>query len=215
MAALTAQAGSLALGAGGEAVEWAMVGSAAQGQTLSGDRHLVAALGGGALFAVVDAIGHGKAAFTVAELAITALREAGERSLETLVQRCHQQLRGTRGVVLALASFEGEGVLTWLTIGNVAVVLMRRRFGRMQPYASAVAQGGILGTRLPALNPRTLELRPGDILLMATDGISLDLAEDLKPDTDLITTSQRLMTQYQISSDDGLLLAARYAGRPR
>lgn len=215
MGALRLEAGTELLGPTGMAVEWATAGSAAEGQALSGDGHLVAGLGGGVLFAVVDAIGHGKAAFNVAESTIAALREAGEEPLEKLVQRCHQELRGTRGAVMALAWFEGEGVLTWLTVGNVAAVLMRRRFGRLQPHATAVTMGGILGTRLPTLTPRTLELRPGDILLMATDGIPLDLAQDLRPDIDLATTSQRLVTQNQISSDDGLLLAARYAGPAR
>src|ERR1700739_2515958 len=108
MAALTVQSGSHALGSAGVAVEWAMAGAAAQGQAQSGDRHLIAELGGGLLFGVVDAIGHGNVASTVADSAVRALREAGEEPLEVLVQRCHERLKGTRGAVLALAWFEGE-----------------------------------------------------------------------------------------------------------
>jgi len=47
-------------------------------------------------------------------------------SLVSLVQKCHEALRPTRGVVLSLALIDFQlGTLTWLGIGNVQGVLIR------------------------------------------------------------------------------------------
>src|ERR1700675_2887735 len=103
-----------------------MAKSILPGQGESGDRHLVCCGGEGILIAAMDGIGHGEEAANAAKAAICILKASPEEPVISLVERCHEGLRSTRGVVLSLASIDPEhGMLTWLGVGNVQGVLMR------------------------------------------------------------------------------------------
>src|SRR5262245_34195727 len=86
-------------------IEWGVATQPIPGQTVCGDLQLVKSFDHGALVAVVDGLGHGDEAIAVARIAIRALEEQPDKSVITLVKRCHEALTGTRGVVLTLASF--------------------------------------------------------------------------------------------------------------
>jgi len=78
---------------------------------------------------------------------------------------------------------------------------------------NALLTGGIVGYRLPpTLQPQTVRVRAGDLLLMATDGIVAEAAEgiDLAKSTADITGD--LLARYAKDTDDALVLAARSRG---
>ena len=101
-------------------VEWGAATFTLAGQIQSGDRCVVAPSGSGVLVAAIDGLGHGAEAATAARLAAGVLERDPRESVITLVRRCHEQLRETRGVVMSLASFNAlDETMTWLGVGNV------------------------------------------------------------------------------------------------
>jgi hypothetical protein len=97
----------------------------------------------------------------------------------TLLQRCHEHLRATRGAAMSLASFNAQdGTLTWLGVGNVDGVVLRA-----PPTAGSlrlVLLAGVVGHQLPALRESVVRVEPGDTLVLVTDGIRDDFEETLK-----------------------------------
>jgi hypothetical protein len=133
--------------------------------------------------------------------------------LITLVQRCHEALASTRGVVMTLASVHGaEGTLTWCGVGNVEGWLFRAESRLSPPSERALLRGGVVGYQLPPLQTRMLPVLPGDLLLFATDGIRAGFTEQLKPDDPPRLIAQRTLAQFFKGTDDALVLAARYLG---
>ena len=204
------------------------------GQVTMADRHVVLTRADSMLVAVIDGIGHGELAEFAAVEATRTMTEAPPESLESLVARCHDRLRTTRGAVMSLASLDPErGLLTWLGVGNVAGVVFRyrgtshlrgaglsreQRVGAGQETAEdqhdeyLVLRNGVVGDRLPTLFPRQLQLRHGDTLVFATDGV----ASEFDQEDDFHDTPQhlaeRLLKRYAKGTDDALVLVIRYQG---
>jgi len=191
--------------------EWATAKQTAGNDSFSGDQCLVQPSGGRVLLAVVDGLGHGEKAADVAERAITVLRDHAHEPPDDLLQRCHRKLVGTRGVVMSLASVDVAGrCLTWLGVGNVEGVLLRADAG--QRRESLLLRGGIVGYRLPALRPTTIALAPGDVLLLATDGLRSAFAQDVRRGCSAAEIAGDLLARYLRGNDDALVLVARYLG---
>src|SRR4051794_39540545 len=111
-------------------LEWGVATRALAGQPESGDRHLVEPFPGGALLAVVDGLGHGEEAAEAARAAVAALAGHAGEAVTAAVERCHRELRNTRGVVIGVASFDAAGgTMTWLGVGDVDGVLVRAQPG--------------------------------------------------------------------------------------
>src|SRR5271169_5742977 len=101
-------------------VDWGVAALALPGQTECGDMALVKDFEGGTLVAAVDGIGHGAEAATASKLALASLEMDPQEPVISLVVRCHEALRGTRGVVMSLASYSARhSLLTRIGIGNV------------------------------------------------------------------------------------------------
>src|SRR5579859_3102150 len=189
----------------------AIASRAQGGANVSGDHHVVRGLGSGVLVAVVDGLGHGRDAETAARLAITTIQADPNPEITGLVQRCHAVLNRSRGVVMSIAMLDAERqTMTWLGVGNVEGVLIRPGAIKRE---SILMRGGIVGHRLPPLRPATLPLRPGDLLMLATDGIREGFAEQLRPDAPLDEIAERVLDRYGRSEDDALVLAGRWHGR--
>jgi len=183
------------------------------GQTVCGDLHLVKPFAYGALVAVVDGLGHGDEAIAVARIAINVLKEQADQSVITLVRRCHEALITTRGVVLTLASFNTlDATVSWLSVGNVAGLLLRADTKAMPPCESALLRGGVVGYQLPPLRASVIAIAPDDLLVLATDGIrnSFDLSDLLGGTPQKI--ADRVMSRHFKGNDDGLVLVVRFLG---
>jgi len=132
-----------------------------------GDAAVLHALPGGAwLAAIVDGLGHGEPAALAAQAALRTLAQAGTAPLANLLPQLQSALADTRGAAVGLLHLQG-----WqghhVALGNTRT--MRWRDGRLLRLFS---QYGIAGGGLPArVDVTTLDLRPGDCVLMATDGV--------------------------------------------
>src|SRR5712692_3030629 len=138
-------------------VEYGVAKFALPGQGRSGDHHLLRCTRNGVLIAAIDGIGHGEEAANAAKAAASILNARVSEPVISLLERCHEELRPTRGVVLSLASIEPEhGMMTWAGVGNVQGALMRNgaRTGNVQEVL--LLRGGVVGSQLPALQAAVL-----------------------------------------------------------
>ncbi|MEV0358611.1 SpoIIE family protein phosphatase [Nocardia sp. NPDC050697] len=195
-------------------VEWAVAGRAYPGHDASGDRGVVLDAGGGrVLFGVLDGLGHGSGAAEAADRAARVLAENRSEPLDVLLVLCHRAMADTRGAAVSLASFGADETVHWLGVGNVESRVLTAGPAGIAVRATMLLTAGIVGYRLPpTLQPQSIPVRPGDLLLMSTDGILADSdgAIDLARSTADITAA--ILDSYAKDTDDALVLAARHRG---
>lgn len=192
-------------------IEWSFAASALERE--SGDLHVVLPLATGVVVAVLDGLGHGPEAAVAAKAGADILVAHAGESLESLVQRCHDGLRATRGVVMSVASFNvRDSTLTWIGVGNVETVLLRSDRGSRPAREAITLRGGIVGYRLPPLRPKTLPVFPGDVMIMATDGVKTDFTAGLAMDGSPTSIAESILATHSRGSDDALVLVAKYVG---
>jgi phosphoserine phosphatase RsbX len=184
------------------------------GNAESGDRHLVEPTPSGVLVAVVDGLGHGREAGAVATLAVATLERFAHEPLDSLFERCHRSLEGTRGVVMSAARFDRlEGTMTWLGVGNVEGVLLRAARTAGPARERLLPSRGVVGGSSAALRAATVPVGRGDTLILATDGLDGGFADLAAPsDHPPQRLADRLLGLYGRAEDDALVLVARYAG---
>ena len=71
-------------------------------------------------------------------------------------------------------------------------------------------RGGIVGYRLPELQPSFLRLLDGDILALATDGIAGDFVHAITPLHSPEVLAGYILDHYAKPTDDALVLVARW-----
>ena len=185
----------------------------APGQEESGDMHLVIPTDRGALAAVVDGAGHGAAAASAARLAMATLEAHPNEGVIPLVERCHERLEGTRGAVMSLVSIDGiENTVTWLGVGNIEGVLLRRGPTIYPSPETMLLRPGVVGYRLPPLQATVTPIAPGDLLILTTDGIRPGFAGQFAAEGEPGRIAEYISSNFQKENDDRLVLVARYVG---
>lgn len=199
-------------------IEWAVAGRPLSGQPVSGDYWAVADAGAGVgLFAVIDGLGHGVDAANASRRAARVLGENPGEPLDVLMLLCHRAIGATRGAAMSIAHVDfGRGELSWLGIGNVSANLVGPAPGGPATRSTMLAAGGIVGYQLPAqLHPVTLPMRLGDLLVLATDGITGDHLNGLDLAKPAESIAEDALARCAKDTDDALVLVARHRGNPR
>jgi negative regulator of sigma-B (phosphoserine phosphatase) len=192
-------------------IEWGVASRALPGQRSSGDLNVVKSFPNGVLVAALDGIGHGEEAASAAMVARAILEAHAEESVIALIRRCHDGLRSTRGVAMSIASFNlSEALITWLGVGNVEGVLLRRGLAREAEEESLLLRAGVVGAQLPALQAAVLPVSIGDTLILATDGISSDFTRTLARNHPPQKAAENILARHGKATDDALVLVARY-----
>jgi negative regulator of sigma-B (phosphoserine phosphatase) len=167
----------------------------------------------GALVAVLDGLGHGNEAARASRRAAAVIRESPSADLELLVERCHASLQGTRGAAISLALVSpSERAMTWLGVGNVEGRVLSSDSSATRPKGSLALRTGVPGHELPPVKAETLAIRPGDVLVLATDGIHRAFADSLDTSGSAQALSERILADHWKPPDDALVVAVRYLG---
>ena len=196
-------------------IEWAAKARPRPGENVCGDRPIAVDVDGtAALIGVLDGLGHGAEAAEAANLGVEVLRAARAEPLDVLVQRCHRALSGTRGAAMTLARIDFRtDTLSWVGIGNVAADLVAKHPAGVEVRSSARLAGGIVGYRIPeALTPQQVPIRPGDLLVIASDGIVEDHLDDIDFAAPALVIADQILHGHAKDNDDALVLAARHRG---
>jgi len=182
------------------------------GEHVSGDRH-VAVAGSRLVVAVIDGLGHGPEAADAAGRAAEIVAADPDAWPETLVQRCHEALRSTRGAAITIASIDAAAdELVWLGVGNVQATLLKTDPPQPGAREWVPLRGGVVGYVLPALKPGRVALRRDDVLVIATDGVRPVFGEWPRPSEPPEDVAARILAAQGRDSDDALVFVARYRG---
>jgi serine phosphatase RsbU (regulator of sigma subunit) len=113
---------------------------------------------------------------------------------------------------MSLASFDAShGLLTWLGVGNVQALLLRRGSKSAWSEESLLLRNGVVGARLPtSLRAEVLCVSPGDVLVFATDGVSSDFSRELVWNLPPQKAAESVLARHGKTTDDALVLVARY-----
>jgi phosphoserine phosphatase RsbX len=196
-------------------IEWAAKARPRPGENICGDRLIAVDVDGtGALIGVLDGLGHGAEAAEAAKRGVDVLRSRRTEPLDVLIHRCHSALSGTRGAAMTLARIDYRSdTLSWIGIGNVAADLVAKHPGGVEVRSSARLAGGIVGYRIPeTLTPQEVPIRPGDLMVMASDGIVEDHLDDIDFSASSLTIADQILHRHIKGNDDALVLAARHRG---
>jgi hypothetical protein len=191
-------------------VEWAAARAVARGQSDSGDNYCVRTFNSRTVIAVLDGLGHGPAAARVAGEGVRLLEQIDTPDVLTFVRRCHDGLRGSRGLVMSAAMFDSvTNTMTWVGVGNVAGTLwspgstVRR---------SMLLRCGLVGDALPRLQASVLPVTEGDLFVFTTDGVEREIEDRLLHGQSLQAIAERILVRCSNGNDDALALVARYRG---
>lgn len=196
-------------------IEWAISKRPYLGETVSGDHGVVLDAGGdAALFGVVDGLGHGNAASVAAGRAAAVLADNPAEPVDVLTVLCHRALAETRGAAMSLASLRFDsGTLSWIGVGNVCASVIEASPTGPVIRATALLSAGVVGYLLPPqLQAHSVKMKPGDLLLMTSDGIIGDFVStiDLSKSAEII--ADEMLRRWAKETDDALVLAARHRG---
>ncbi len=196
-------------------LDWAVATRPIPGESLSGDQCVVEMTETETLLAVIDGLGHGPEAAEAAGAAAGVLRENPAEPVEVLLVLCHAALARTRGAAITVASISANnGSMSWLGVGNVEAARLRgapSNDSQASPSLDmALLLGGIVGHQLPTLRPHAVDVQPGDLLLMATDGIARSFTQDVHLAAAPARLADGILDKLARPTDDALILVARY-----
>jgi len=195
-------------------LEIGVAGLAIEGEDRSGDLAVFAPYARGGLAVVIDGLGHGDDAADASAIAERVIRRHADDPPAMLLSRCHEALRKSRGVVLTAAWFDLESLqLSWAGVGNVEARLVRGAAGYGDRHDSALVLGGVVGYNLPAIRPARTDLRVGDAVAFATDGIEADYSASLTPGLPAQRLAERILERHSRGNDDALAAVVRYFAR--
>ena len=101
--------------------------------------------------------------------------------------------------------------MTWLGIGNVEAVLCRAGDAERQEAERVLLRAGVVGFRLPQrLKAEVIPLKHCDTLIIATDGVKPEFADDAAIAGDPMQVAARLLSQHNAQRDDALVFVAKY-----
>jgi negative regulator of sigma-B (phosphoserine phosphatase) len=191
-------------------LECGLATRALPGQLRSGDLQVVKFFANGVLVAVLDGIGHGEEAASAAAAARAILEAHAQEPVVALIERCHEELRATRGVAMSVASFNGpQELVTWLGVGNVQGMLLRRG-AASAAEESLLLRPGVVGVQLPSLQAAALPISIGDTLIFATDGIHRDFARGPARNQRPQKAAEGILARHGKTTDDALVLVVRF-----
>lgn len=191
--------------------EWAVASTALEGE--SGDLHCVIPGAVCSVVGAIDGLGHGPEAALAARECAALIRAHASAPLEELIRCCHEGLRATRGVALTLGRIDARTeVLSWVAIGNVDGLVLRRGLVRGLLLDAVVPRGGVVGYRLPGLKVSEVALAPNDLIVFATDGIKSGFTSSINPGLGVQDLADHICSRFGRGSDDALALVVRYLG---
>jgi serine phosphatase RsbU (regulator of sigma subunit) len=193
----------------GEVLEHSSLIRPCQGEYLSGDAVVIRPLEQGLFVAIVDVLGHGPEAHELTHVIDAYLARYGSADVSGLMTRLHQHLMGTRGAAVGLCAIDAaSGRIDYAGIGNTVL----RRFGKVE--TRFVSQDGVLGQNMRTPLSQTLQLDPGDLIVLYTDGVSDRFTSNDYPGVLRHAPKEvasNIVQRFGKDHDDAACIAVRYS----
>jgi Anti-sigma regulatory factor (Ser/Thr protein kinase) len=149
------------------------------GETACGDGWCIRQDADHATVLLVDGLGHGPNAADAADTAIRVFESIEARAPKEIIALLHEALRATRGAAVAVAEVRrtSDGAtVDFCGVGNTVTALI----GPANPRALP-SMNGTAGLTVRRLQPFTQPWRPGELLVMHTDGLTTRWRLDAYP----------------------------------
>jgi phosphoserine phosphatase RsbX len=189
-------------------IETSQYGRPCSGEIVSGDTAVIVALEGGVFLGLADVLGHGPRAHAVAREIESWLTAHAGPDLLKILGELHQRLRGTLGAAVGLAYLEATtGRLRYSGVGNSCL----RRFGRVE--TRLVTRDGVVGERMRTPREELLQLNPGDLVLLSSDGVKEHFGSEEYPGLlrdPAATVARTVVQRFGREHDDATCIALRY-----
>ena len=191
-----------------EGLEYAGTVRPCPGQSVSGDTIVIRSLDQALFVAIVDVLGHGAEAHELTHVIDAYLARYGSGDVAGVMTRLHTHLRGTRGAAVGLCVIDPVICrMDYTGVGNTAI----RRFGGSE--SRLVSQDGVLGQNMRTPHLQTLELDPGDVIVLYTDGIRNNFALHDYPGIlrhSAQDVANKIVQRFGKDHDDAACIAIRY-----
>jgi len=175
-----------------------------KGLTICGDSFVIEQAEGSFLAAVIDGLGHGYESWVAAERAVEVIRANVEREVDDILMRCHQELRTTRGAAVGVLKVDEGGTGAFCGVGNIEVQALNGQ------APSVFFLSGIVGHNLRTSKVMPIQMKPGDIYCLMSDGVStrgnLKTALPGAPES----VARRIVEQWGRAHDDATALVVGY-----
>ena len=191
-----------------ENLDYAWWGRPCFGERVSGDAVVIEERENLLFMAIVDVLGHGPDAHSLACKITTLLKQTWSYDLPATMLQLHQELKGTLGAAASLSILDVEtDEFSYLGVGNTAIRLFGRDSRRL------CSTDGIIGNHIRKPITQKLTLGRSQTVLLYTDGIK-DRFE-LSDYPQLIYESSQLVAQNVVKRfnkvyDDATCIALKY-----
>ncbi len=176
-----------------------------------GDAYLVRRIGQLIMLAVADGSGSGPEAARAAACCVSMLRETDSVCLNTLFAEAHRACLGTRGAALAITLINPSSLqVNWAAVGEVEGLLLRGATPRASQTQAIIQRGGTIGYSLPTMICQSREIRPGDTIILSSDGIRQAYRNEIPVGQSADTLAAELLASHGREDDDALALVAKF-----
>ena len=177
-----------------------------RGEMISGDGWCVHETENGIAVTIVDGLGHGPLANQAAIKALHVFAENYDANVVEVMEKVHEDLRGSRGAAVYLLSTQGNEI-NYVGVGNVSAVLTA-------PVKSKVlsSQNGTAGLHIGKIKALQEEWRIGDYFIFHSDGLSSRWSLDNYPgirDKHASLISAVLFRDFDRGTDDTTVVVVR------
>lgn len=136
------------------------------GNRTGGDTAVIRQEGDNLMAVIVDVLGHGEEARELAVIIEEFLVRVPLSDPASMMKALDTHVSGGRGAVAGLAMLDLEsGWLSYVGVGNTTI----RRFGDHE--GRLLSRPGIVGGKARALREERLQVGPGDVVVLYTDGV--------------------------------------------
>jgi anti-sigma regulatory factor (Ser/Thr protein kinase)/serine/threonine protein phosphatase PrpC len=156
------------------------------------------------LIAIVDGLGHGQEAHRASQIALRYIEQFHQWEEEDLINLIHVKLHGTRGIILAIVKiFEDSAFIRYTGVGNISGTILGKNVTNFLNY------NGTVGLRLRKFKTLEYKYHDEDIMVLHTDGISLNWLSDydLSKRWKLQNFTQEIIRRYSRQTDDATIIA--------
>jgi phosphoserine phosphatase RsbX len=195
-------------------IDYGMAMSRREGEAVTGDRHVIRVHPRGVILAVIDGLGHGEEAAAAANAAAQVVETHPSTDIVEILTASHERLRAGRGVVMTMVSITPAAhIFTAVGVGNVTAMVVHPAGSSAESARDFVLlRGGVIGHLLPGLRPSVMQVTPGDLFVLATDGISIEFMTEERLTQPPQGIADRILARHAVRTDDALVLVARYVG---
>ena len=145
-----------------------IVGTAAPGETVSGDGWVIAIDGVKAVLLMADGLGHGPMAEEAANVAVAHFRQKPFQDLSTMLKEVHVQLKSTRGAAMAISALDADGAtVKSLGAGNVVTRIISGVYDK-----TLLSQHGTAGLQIRKPEEMSTPWPPYAAIVMHSDGVT-------------------------------------------